>query len=546
MDESQNIRCSSRRRIRPVEFWNFEKPEESVNEIITYNQSELTRCSVFQPFSCSYQVTPRRVSTSKGTKGNQTATGKNDNTTLRNVAHSTNTQRQEGEIDFGTASRENTTHPANSQGKKGSNTIAAVPRKTTTQSSKSQGKKRKSDLGTVPQETAAHSSKSPGKKGDGNLAAATQKTSTDSTNLQGKKGDITIATVPRETATHSSKSDRKGRKSDLGTVPRETSANSLKSDRKVRKSDLGTVPQETSTHSSRSQGKESDSTDATVPWEAARSSKPQGMGKGTVNQARLMLQTAYPVTSQVKEGANQAKPTLHNAAHSSEPQGKTEMNGARPPQNRDPSLASSPGENETSPTLAKMAHPSQPSQKRKLENGEAEEEVARLSDEDPGGPAKPPGKRWRLKSAEGPDKATRHTDECTHTSKLPLKPDNREPLRSTEGLPLGDRQGCALRLPEENGREEDKEQTRKGKSAKLDVLGLTNPHKKRKRDSDADSSVCSDEPTSSQTQKGRKRNEQEDPQAKETVAIPTPLGEGLNGKDPTPQVNTNRVELKVL
>lgn len=54
MDESHEVRRSGRRRVRPVEFWNFVKPEDSTCEAITYNEIELTKCSIFQPFSLSY------------------------------------------------------------------------------------------------------------------------------------------------------------------------------------------------------------------------------------------------------------------------------------------------------------------------------------------------------------------------------------------------------------------------------------------------------------------------------------------------------------
>ncbi|XP_050695817.1 hepatoma-derived growth factor-related protein 2-like [Eriocheir sinensis] len=370
MDESQNIRCSSRRRIRPVEFWNFEKPEDSVSEIVTYNQSELTRCSVFQPFSRSYQVTPKR---SKGTKGNQTATRKNDHTTLENVTHSTKSQR--------------------------------------------------------------------------------------------KEGDSSHATLTRETTTHSSKS----------------------------------------------QGKEKDST----------------------NHAKRMLQTtSHSVTSQAKEDSNLARSTLHNTAHSSEPQGKkTETNDARP-HNGAHTLASLPGKNNTAPTLPKSTHPSQPSRKRRLENGEAEEEVTRLTDEDPARPAKPPGKRSRLKNIEDQDKLTTHSDEHTRTIKLPSKPNNQEPIRNTQGLTLSDEQGHSSRLSKENGNVGDKEHSNGEDSARVDVEGVTHPHKKRKRKLDGNSWLSSDKPTSSQSKRGRKQKEHEEPQTKDTASIPTPSGEGLNGEVP--------------
>lgn len=348
MDESQSIRCSSRRRIRPVEFWNFEKPEDSVNEIITYNQSELTRCSVFKPFSSSYQVTPKRVSGSTGTKGNQTATRKNDHTTLENVTHSMDSRRNEG--------------------------------------------------------------------------------------------DTNHATLTRETSTHSTKSQRKERDTNHATLTRQTT-----------------------THSSRSHGKEKNST----------------------NHARLMLQTTtHSVTSQVKD-TNLTRPTHHNSAH-----------------------------------------PSQPSRKRRLENGEEEEEVTRLTDADPARPAKPPGKRSRLKNIEDQEKDTTYTDEHTRTIKLPSKPNNQEPERNTQGSTRSDEQGHASRISEENGNVGDKEQSR------VDMGGITHPHKKRKRKLDGNSWLSSDEPTSSQSNRGRKHKEREEPQTKDTASIPTPSGKGLNGEVP--------------
>ncbi|MPC88623.1 hypothetical protein E2C01_083539 [Portunus trituberculatus] len=54
MDESCEVRRSGRHRTRPLEFWNFEKPEDSTCKTIIYNEIELTRCSVFQLFSRSY------------------------------------------------------------------------------------------------------------------------------------------------------------------------------------------------------------------------------------------------------------------------------------------------------------------------------------------------------------------------------------------------------------------------------------------------------------------------------------------------------------
>lgn len=50
------LRRSSRRVVRPVEFWNFEKPDDIVNQIIIYNEEDLSKCSVFEPMSIKYHV----------------------------------------------------------------------------------------------------------------------------------------------------------------------------------------------------------------------------------------------------------------------------------------------------------------------------------------------------------------------------------------------------------------------------------------------------------------------------------------------------------
>ncbi|XP_071525566.1 uncharacterized protein [Panulirus ornatus] len=48
-----NLRRSGRRTVRPVEYWNFEKPD-SKSEKIIYNISDLSKYSIYSPFSTKY------------------------------------------------------------------------------------------------------------------------------------------------------------------------------------------------------------------------------------------------------------------------------------------------------------------------------------------------------------------------------------------------------------------------------------------------------------------------------------------------------------
>ncbi|XP_053626562.2 uncharacterized protein [Cherax quadricarinatus] len=48
------VRRSGRRTIRPVEYWNFEKPEDVISDKIIYKLSDLTRCSIYDEMSTKY------------------------------------------------------------------------------------------------------------------------------------------------------------------------------------------------------------------------------------------------------------------------------------------------------------------------------------------------------------------------------------------------------------------------------------------------------------------------------------------------------------
>lgn len=55
MGGSTELRRSSRHVVRPVEFWNFERREDGGGQKIIYNESDLSRCSVFEPLSYKFK-----------------------------------------------------------------------------------------------------------------------------------------------------------------------------------------------------------------------------------------------------------------------------------------------------------------------------------------------------------------------------------------------------------------------------------------------------------------------------------------------------------
>ncbi|XP_045623962.2 uncharacterized protein [Procambarus clarkii] len=54
MVSETEVRRSGRRTVRPVEFWNFEKPDESRSETIIYNLNDLSKCSIYNVMSTKY------------------------------------------------------------------------------------------------------------------------------------------------------------------------------------------------------------------------------------------------------------------------------------------------------------------------------------------------------------------------------------------------------------------------------------------------------------------------------------------------------------
>ncbi|KAG0715854.1 hypothetical protein GWK47_010989 [Chionoecetes opilio] len=84
MEAPQDTRRSGRRRVRPVDFWNFEKPEDLSGETVSYNEFELTRNSIFEPLSRKYQrgsATTKVKSKENGTYTLKPGGGKQENGT---------------------------------------------------------------------------------------------------------------------------------------------------------------------------------------------------------------------------------------------------------------------------------------------------------------------------------------------------------------------------------------------------------------------------------------------------------------------------------
>ncbi|KAG7173122.1 hypothetical protein Hamer_G008648 [Homarus americanus] len=63
MSDSTGPRRSGRRTIRPLDFWNFEKPDDSKSEKIIYNVINLSKCSIYDGFSTKYYHVTNKKST---------------------------------------------------------------------------------------------------------------------------------------------------------------------------------------------------------------------------------------------------------------------------------------------------------------------------------------------------------------------------------------------------------------------------------------------------------------------------------------------------